>query len=575
MSDTSDTLDDGPYSAKAGLPPASMPQDVALDNARPDARPAKADRLGKRTVQGSLWTVLTYLALNVVRLATNLVLTRLLAPELFGTMLIVNTVMVGIRLFSDVGIGPAVISNPRGDDERFLRTAFTVQVFRGFVIWIVACALTVPVAHFYGVHNGIQDPAMYDMLLKLLPVAGFSAVIEGLRSTAIFRVQRDLRFGPLSIMELTEMAFSSIGMVVWAHVFGATVWALLIPPLLGNVLGAVLSHTVLYHDRRDRFGFDRESSREMMRIGRWIFLSTLVTFFASQFDRLIFGKLIDPATLGVYSIAVNLAVMPLNAVLKIGSAVLFPTFSRVANQPERFRDVYGRARSMLLVAGATIVCGMIACGPFVIPALYKSEFDKAGWMLQFLAIGCWFQVVDASNSAALMSHQRPVWIFGANLTKALMMFALVPLAYHLPGSGAGLDARMMCAFVALAIADAGRAIVSTVGARRAIHGSVQWLSPDTMFPLLIAAVGIGAWQAAKHLAGATLTATTPPTIVAATATKGFDVHEHLNRFVTFGKPATIAAAIVLLVWLPICLWQWRRSKRGSASEVQTATPAMA
>ena len=61
-----------------------------------------------------------------------------------------------------------------------------------------------------------------------------------------------------------------------------------------------------------------------MRFGRWIFVSTVLTFLAGQSDRLVFGKMIPIALFGVYSIASMLAALPTQAVLKLGGAVIFP-----------------------------------------------------------------------------------------------------------------------------------------------------------------------------------------------------------------------------------------------------------
>ena len=542
MSEPTDTLSDGPNAPKAGAVPET-PSQVVHGAAEPAPR-GGGERLSNRTVSGGLWTIGTYVLLNVIRLAANLILTRLLVPQMFGTMALVSTVMAGIRLFSDVGIGPALISNPRGGDENFLRTAYTIQNIRGVIIWLAACMLAPLAAGFFGAH----DPN-HNILIQLLPVAGFAAVIDGLRSTAIFRIQRALRFGPLSIIELTEMLITSTGMVLYARFVAANEWALLLPALVANAVGMVLTH-FLMRDRRDRWGIDLDCAADMLRVGKWIFLSTLIMFFASQFEKLIFGRLVDADTLGIYGIALGLAAIPLTAVLRIGGSVLFPTFARVAGEPKRFRDIYGRTRTMLLTAGGMIVCGMIACGPFVIGALYRENYAAAGWMLQLLAIGAWFQIVDASNVAALLAHQRPKLIAVGNLTKVAFMLALVPLAYHLPFEMSP-GAKLAMAFVALGISDAMRAVASTVAVRTIVPTGRELIAPDVALPFVIALVGIVAWRVAEALF---------PHADAARAVAAGETH----RFVANGTPAVVAAAIVVLVWGPLCLIQWRRSRGGSS-----------
>src|SRR4029077_17164862 len=72
---------------------------------------ADVSSLRRRTLHGSVWTTSEY-AINVVfRLGGNLILTRLLVPDMFGIMALVNTFLMGLQMFSDVGIGPSIIQN--------------------------------------------------------------------------------------------------------------------------------------------------------------------------------------------------------------------------------------------------------------------------------------------------------------------------------------------------------------------------------------------------------------------------------------------------------------------------------
>src|SRR5690606_16485762 len=90
------------------------------------ARPALASmredhELHRKASQGGLWTMFGFGAGQVLRLVSNLILTRLIPREAFGVMLLVQVVLQGLGRFSDIGIGPAVIQNKR-DDRAFLDT---------------------------------------------------------------------------------------------------------------------------------------------------------------------------------------------------------------------------------------------------------------------------------------------------------------------------------------------------------------------------------------------------------------------------------------------------------------------
>jgi O-antigen/teichoic acid export membrane protein len=103
---------------------------------------------------------------QALRLGSNIVLAWLLFPEAFGLMLLVNVFMQGLQMFSDIGIGPSIIQNKRGNDPDFLNTAWTIQAIRGFVLWFIACVLAWPIAWIFA-HN---DPLAWKLVL-LIPVA--------------------------------------------------------------------------------------------------------------------------------------------------------------------------------------------------------------------------------------------------------------------------------------------------------------------------------------------------------------------------------------------------------------------
>ena len=168
---------------------------TSITDPAPEARGRLARLLrdrgtGGRVLRGSAFVILGYGASQVIRLASNLILTRLLYPEAFGLMALVTVAIVGLGAFSDVGIGPAIAHSRRGDDPAFLHAAYTLQVTRGFALFLGACALAWPVARFYG------EPA----LALLVPAVGFSSVITGFNSVAVETAHRHLLLGRVTLI---------------------------------------------------------------------------------------------------------------------------------------------------------------------------------------------------------------------------------------------------------------------------------------------------------------------------------------------------------------------------------------
>src|SRR4051812_45253512 len=101
-------------------------------------------------VGSAVWTVLGFGAMQVLRFGFNLVLTRLVAPQVFGVMAMVTLCVQALHMFSDLGIRQCVVHHARGDDPDFLNTAWTLQILRGLLLWGLSAALAAPVAAFYG-----------------------------------------------------------------------------------------------------------------------------------------------------------------------------------------------------------------------------------------------------------------------------------------------------------------------------------------------------------------------------------------------------------------------------------------
>jgi O-antigen/teichoic acid export membrane protein len=492
------------------------PEAPAAGTPAPEAAPAAS--IAGTAVRGSMWTVGGYATGQIVRFASNLILTRLLFPAVFGEMALVSIFMQGLQMFSDVGIAPAIVQSQR-EDHRFLNTAWTIASGRGWLLWMGSWIIAFPVAAFY------DQP----LLKWLIPVAGFDAVLRGMESTAVYTSQRHLRLERLTLMDLgtqvvgilATIALVLVDRAVYGPNHPGAVWAVVIGGLFGTASHLVLSFTILPGRIRHRPVWDREAAQSLFRFGRWVFVSSLLTFLAGQADRLVFGKMIPIALLGVYNIAAMLGAMPIQVIQTLGSRVLFPAYARRAGQGD-LRAIHWRARLPLLLGGGLAVTGLIACGPFLIRVLYDRRYDEAGWILQFLAAGAWFQILESTNSAALLAQGRVTWMAGGSGTKLAGMMLLLPLGFHLGGFPGALAGLLVSQFVMYA--------VSAAGATRA---GLAVVGHDLAFTAGVAAVAGAGWLAGHLLAG----------------------RLHANLAGLAG-----ALAVMAVVWVPAGLWYLRREE---------------
>jgi O-antigen/teichoic acid export membrane protein len=355
--------------------------------------PARTTSLRAIAIQGSMWTMGAEFMSYGMRWAQNVILARILLPDAFGLMMIVNTVLIGLRMFSDVGVGPSIIQHSRGDDPRFLNTAWTIQIMRGTALLLCGVILSVPIARMY------NEP----ILMGLMCFAAIQPFLDGFGSTQPSTWHRHVRIGRMTIFDLSIQVVL-IASTLLIALYRRDVWALVLGSLISASYRLVASH-FLKEGPRNRLCWDREATRDLVRFGRWIFISTVLTFVASHGDKLIMGKWLTKEKAGLYAIAVIYAFQPRDLIAKINSKVMFPLYSRVVNQsPDTLREKLWRARVPMLCTAIPLVSLCVVFGQVIVDMLYLDKYQDAGWMIQILAAGSVFAVITSTTSPVLLAN---------------------------------------------------------------------------------------------------------------------------------------------------------------------------
>ena len=249
---------------------------------------AATDRLNALAIKGTFWTLGSYAGSQALRLAGNIVLTRLLVPQYFGLMTLLNTMVIGLGVMSDVGVNGSVIRDPRGDDLAFLNTAWTMQVIRGVVLWSICIVLARPAARFY------REPG----LVAMLPLLGLTLLLNGISSIKIYSLVRHLEVRKFALFELLMQIIQLVATAGWALIH-PSVWALIGGLLIASVVRCITSHLLL-PSHPHRFTWERQSAASIIKFGKWVLVAEAYSILSSQSDRLILGRLISLQTLALY-----------------------------------------------------------------------------------------------------------------------------------------------------------------------------------------------------------------------------------------------------------------------------------
>ena len=175
-------------------------------------------------------------------------------------------------------------------------------------------------------------------------------------------------------------------------------------------------------------------TNELISFGRWIFVSTAMTFLATQSDRLILSKFFSFSTLGVYTIAFNFAQLPKTIIGKLNAQIIFPIFAKKMNSPRpQLLKKFLAKRKLLLAFCSTLVILVVCFGDFVIETLYTEEYIDAAWILPLLAIGLWPLILNESINKFLFAINRPQYNALGTFLKFLYMIGILPLVFIYKG----------------------------------------------------------------------------------------------------------------------------------------------
>jgi O-antigen/teichoic acid export membrane protein len=365
---------------------------------------SKKNNLQKRAVSSGIWVIAGYGLQQVLRLGSNLILTRLLFPEAFGLMAIIQTVLMGLVMMSDIGIQPSIVQNERGHETAFLNTAWTLQIIQGFLIFMVIVVSAPFFADFY------HQP----LLSTLLPVVGIGAIIAGFNSTKLASANRDLQMGKATLIELLTYIISVVITIwlawmhknVWHSSTNEAIWALVWGTLVGNFLKMLASHYYL-PGAHNKIGWEKAAIGAIFGFGSWIFVNSSLTFLAGEGSKLLVAKFLTVKMLAFFTLASTMSLIFWQAMLVLAVRTLFPAYSEVLrSHPEQMSKLLTKTRLIMIGSGGLAALFFTFFGDQFMWFIYDDRYQETGVMLRILGLGSLAAVVVGSYTGVLFAKGK-------------------------------------------------------------------------------------------------------------------------------------------------------------------------
>ncbi len=369
---------------------------------------------------------------QILRLGSNLILTRLLAPEMFGIMLIAFVFLAGITMLSSLGLKEKFIQSENSYNQAFIDTCWSIQVVRGVLITVFSIIFAF-VIYWLNSIGVIKENTTYASpeIPFILSAIALTSLFNGFNSIGVYDHSRNLRLVVLAKVNLISQVISTGAMVIIAFYY-REIWVLLVSPLLNAIIKLILSY---YYSPsiKARFRFEKNSLKEIVSFSKWIFIGSSLSYLSLNADRILLGGLLTPEELGVFSIAFMLAMAGNDLFLRIVKSVAYPKLSKVAREnPEQLKDVMYSLRLKIDLLTWSASGFLFGFGSVIISLLYDERYSDAGWMLEIMSLLLVFVGLNVSQQA-LLALSKTFSFALIHVLGTVYVLIVIPFSFYLYG----------------------------------------------------------------------------------------------------------------------------------------------
>jgi O-antigen/teichoic acid export membrane protein len=366
--------------------------------------------------------VTTLAATNILRIFSNLILTRLLAPEAFGIIGVLTSVTFVLQMVTDMGYHAFVVRSREADQRHFLNVVWTIRLFRSVVL----------TALMFSCAGLLADAFNKPELTTPIRAASFLFLFEGLRSLYFYTAERARRASYVTVVEFAIFILQTIITIAAAFVI-QSFWAIVIGMYAAAILNAIFSYT-LFEGGLHKIAFDKRIGGELWAFARIVVASSIITIILGQADKVFVGRSLTLELFGLYMLAVNITGAALRLINVYVARLVFPTLAETQRTaPETLRKVYYACRRRMTIGLAFLLGGGIGGGHLLVRILFDERYLGSGIFVSLLSIPPLFILLTHPAENLLVVLGRIKSGLEANIVRLAWIAIAAPLAFYLYG----------------------------------------------------------------------------------------------------------------------------------------------
>lgn len=363
----------------------------------------------RQAISGLKWTGAARFVSQAVSWAVTLIVVRLLTPADYGLVAVSAVIISIFSTAAELGLGAALVQAPKLDREALARVAGLAMLLNIALGALVA--LGAPLAGLF--FNEVLLPRVVQVSSLHFVLAAVSIVPQAL-------AYRDMNFRWSASIELVSALAASVTTLLLAlHGFG--VWSLVV----GSLSGAAVRSAMFLRGQNVWPVFRLGGVRRHVTFGGALAMSRLAWQVINQSDVLIAGRFLTPSAVGLYSVSLHLATLPMQRVMGIVNQVVFPTVARLQDDRPRLRERLLSGLRVLGFVSVPVMWGISSIAPELVELALGPTWQDAAYPLRVVSLLIPLRLVSGIVSTTIIGvGALDLWNTAINLVVLPISFLI-------------------------------------------------------------------------------------------------------------------------------------------------------
>ncbi|NLH44889.1 MAG: lipopolysaccharide biosynthesis protein [Acholeplasmataceae bacterium] len=381
------------------------------------------EELNHQIIKSSKWSFATELLSKLTIPIINMVLARLLTPEVFGIIATINMIVAFAELFVDAGFQKYIVQHDfedEADQINQVSVAFWTNIFMAILIWLIIYLFSEDIAMLLGNAGMGVLVSISCLSIPLNAIASIQMAV--LRRSFKFKVLFKLRFLTLFVPILVTLPLAY---------FGFGYWSLIVGTLATNLLTIIA--LLIFSDNKILFYYDFAMLKKMFSFSMWSFIESISIWLTMWIDVFIIAAFLDQHYLGLYKnsmVAVNSC---LAIITGATTPILFSALSRLQNDKEEYVKTFLKFQQLVALSVVPMGIGIFCYRDLAVEILFGAKWHEADLFVGLWGLSSSLMIIFGHYcSEVYRSKGMPKLSFWAQL---FHLIVLVPVLYFTAQTG--------------------------------------------------------------------------------------------------------------------------------------------